>query len=383
MPFSILHFSDLHLDVTFATSRLPAQVARQCRERLRGVLKELVDLAKARRVDAVTIAGDLFERERITPDTASLLYQELERLAPTPVFIAPGNHDASDVSSLYQRGRWPDNVQIALRSRLTPWQLSKDYVLWSAAHVTPSDRHNFLEGFELPRDPSSPNYCESPILLLHATTGMPALADSRHHAPLTVEQIKRAGFSLALLGHFHGFKQVQENGLVVIYPGSPEPLGFTENDRHGAVLVEMELGHPPVIEFVPTAQLRFDTLEVAVDDCENRERLVEKVAKIAQTQRLSKAIVRVVLTGYRPLSLQLDAQLIESRLQEAFAHIIIENLTRPAIDREALTAENTVRGQFVREVLALIDREPEKKNMLDDALSYGLQAFEQEEITLR
>lgn len=70
LPFSILHFSDLHLEAAFATSRLPAKLARRCREQLRQTLRRIMEIANYRKADAVTIAGDLFEREHLTPDTA-------------------------------------------------------------------------------------------------------------------------------------------------------------------------------------------------------------------------------------------------------------------------------------------------------------------------
>jgi DNA repair exonuclease SbcCD nuclease subunit len=377
LPFSILHFADLHLDAAFTGSRLPAPLARRCREQLRQALRRLVDLAKARGADAVTVAGDLFEPARLLPDTAAFLVSEFERLAPIPVFIAPGNHDAADAASLYQRGRWPENVNIFISNRLTERPLAKGFSLWSAAHLSPSERQNFLQNFQLPRT-GEPRF---PILLLHATLVSSPSPNHNTHAPLTLEDIRQAGFPLALLGHYHTPQITRAGNTVVVYPGSPEPLGFDEPGQHGAAWIHLDSNQPPQIESIPIAELRFETVDVAVDDCAHRGQLFDKIMALSA----NKAFVRLRLVGHAQPSLFLDLPVITQRVQGHFAFVRIENLTQPSADLQQLAQEPTVRGAFVREILAALEREPGAKSRQRhiDALIYGLQAFTQEEIALR
>lgn len=379
MPFSILHFSDLHLEAAFATSRLPAKLARRCREQLRQTLRRIMEIANYRKADAVTIAGDLFEREHLTPDTAAFLAQEFAALAPTPVFIAPGNHDAADAVSLYQRGHWPENVNIAIKPGLTEWRLSKEYSLWMAAHLGPSERQNFLNNFQLPETAARP----FPILLLHASAVPNHFDDSRAHAPLTLEEIRKAGFTLALLGHYHTARVMRHDNVIAVYPGSPEPLGFNENAKHGVAWIELNPGQVPKIELLPLAALHFDSFEINVEGCAQREQLLDKITAQARAQDLSTHFVRIKLTGQAAATLHLDLDLLAERVEKNFGYVSFENHTRPAFDLTRLAEESTVRGEFVRNMLAALERETEKQSLYSEALQYGLQAFEQEEITLR
>lgn len=382
MPFSILHFSDLHLDAAFAASRLPAKVARRCREQLRQTLRRILEIAQYRKADAVTIAGDLFEREHLTPDTATFLAHEFAALAPTPIFIAPGNHDAADAASIYQRGHWPENVNIAIKPTLTEWRLAKDYSLWMAAHTGPSERQNFLKDFHPPEN-AAREAKPFPILLLHASAVINHFADSRAHAPLTLEEIRQAGFSLALLGHYHTSRILRHENTVAVYPGSPEPLGFHENAKHGAAWIELQTDAEPKIEMLPLAALYFDTLEIDVTDCAQREQVVDKILTTARTQEMSSHFVRMKLVGQAAATLQLDLEVLAERVENSFDYVSIENHTRPGFDLQKLAEEPTVRGEFVRNLLAAIAREENKSELYYEALQYGLQAFEQEEITLR
>ncbi len=379
MSFTILHFSDLHLDAAFAASRLPAETARRCREQLRSTLRAIVDLAKQRHVNAVTIAGDLFEREKLNPDTAAFLAQEFERLAPIPVFIAPGNHDAADAASLYQRGRWPENVRIAVSHALSEWRLPPPYSLWSAAHLSPSDRHNFLSSFVLPAASGR----RVPILLLHASLAPANFEGSRSHAPLTLADIREAGFALALLGHYHTRKVVQEEGVLAVYAGSPEPLGFQDKGEHGVMLVHLEPEQKPVLEFIVLAKLHFETLELSVAGCSHREQLLERILALAGEGHYRDKLVRLRLTGEAEPTLRLELEALTRRVEKGFDFLYLENDTRPAIDLTALASEPTVRGAFIRELLAAMDQDPAQRALYLEALDYGMQAFEHENITLR
>ena len=86
----LLHFADLHLDAPFAWA--PPETARLRRRNRRETLTRIVALAEAEAVDAILCAGDLFEQDRIGPDTVEFLRSTFER-TDRRVFLAPGNHD--------------------------------------------------------------------------------------------------------------------------------------------------------------------------------------------------------------------------------------------------------------------------------------------------
>ena len=130
MP-KIIHAADFHLDSAFAG--LEPEKARTRRGELRELPDRLAELVLAERVELVLLSGDLFDSERVYPETVEALRRALERMA-CPVFIAPENHDPCTARSPYRTEKWPDNVHIfqdtALAEKVLP---SLDCVVHGAA----------------------------------------------------------------------------------------------------------------------------------------------------------------------------------------------------------------------------------------------------------
>ena len=105
----ILHAADFHLDSPF--SGLTADQAAQRRRELRQLPARLARLVREEGADLVLLPGDLFDGERVYPETVDALARALGDMA-VPVFIAPGNHDYLSPQSPYARDIWPGNVHI-------------------------------------------------------------------------------------------------------------------------------------------------------------------------------------------------------------------------------------------------------------------------------
>ncbi|MFZ2503400.1 MAG: DNA repair exonuclease, partial [Nocardioides sp.] len=85
----LLHTSDWHLGRSFhQVGLLGAQSA---------YVDHLVELVRSEGVDAVLVAGDVYDRAQPSPDTVALLSDALERLVDTgvQVVISSGNHDSA------------------------------------------------------------------------------------------------------------------------------------------------------------------------------------------------------------------------------------------------------------------------------------------------
>ena len=87
----ILHTSDWHLGKRLDDfSRLDEQ---------REVLNEIIEIANEQDVDAVLIAGDLFDTYNPPTEAVDLFYRSLKRLTNNgsrPVIAIAGNHDSPD-----------------------------------------------------------------------------------------------------------------------------------------------------------------------------------------------------------------------------------------------------------------------------------------------
>ena len=114
----IVHFADLHLDSGFAWAGAGGAAARRRRQSLRDALESIATLARDVDVGALFCGGDLYEHERVTPDTGRFLQETFAKLAPRPVYLAPGNHDWYGPRSLYRETRGHDRLRPAESARL-------------------------------------------------------------------------------------------------------------------------------------------------------------------------------------------------------------------------------------------------------------------------
>jgi exonuclease SbcD len=84
-----LHTADWHVGKTIR--------GRSRVEEFEAVLTEIVAIAKAEQVDAVLLAGDIYDQRAVTADADRLLFDTLLNLhaASIPVIAIPGNHDSA------------------------------------------------------------------------------------------------------------------------------------------------------------------------------------------------------------------------------------------------------------------------------------------------
>ncbi len=355
----LLHFSDLHLDAQFAWAGPDA--ARKRRENLRATLLRIVELARAEGVDAVLSGGDLYEHERITPDTAGFLRAAFAGLDPIPVFLAPGNHDWFGPASAYERVAWTPNVHVFRDDRLTPVELDAGVTLWGGAHRAPANTDDFLAGFRVDRGGVN-------LGLFHAAErGGLAFQESGKapHAAFDAPEIEAAGLDHAFLGHFHAPKDAARH----TYPGNPDPLTFGEDGERGAVIATIGPDGSVDRRRVRVATSEVHDIPVDVTGAATRQEVRDAVAMALVGV---EGTVRLTIGGEVGADVELSPADLEPLLAGLDGHVIRFQDLRPAYDLEALEAEPTVRGQFVRDARAA-DLEPE---VLRRVLVTGLRALD-------
>src|SRR5215203_393097 len=97
MAFRFIHTADIHLDSPLRSLALRnPDLAELVGDASRQALVAIVDLCLEEQVDALVIAGDLYDGEQTSMKTARFLGSQLERLhrAGIGVFKIRGNHDA-------------------------------------------------------------------------------------------------------------------------------------------------------------------------------------------------------------------------------------------------------------------------------------------------
>src|SRR4051812_35558262 len=174
-PYRILHCADLHLDRAFVERDLAHSAATR-RRALRDAFLRIVE--RARTCDALVIAGDLYEHEHVTGDTANMLVDAFASL-DCRVLLLPGNHDPHLPGSVYERTRWPANVHVFRRSEPEAVELTDEIVLWGIAYTGRELDPAIVRPLRAPRDG------RRHLLVLHAAVSAAYASSDAGHCPLT------------------------------------------------------------------------------------------------------------------------------------------------------------------------------------------------------
>jgi DNA repair protein SbcD/Mre11 len=356
-------FGDLHLDTPFAwIGHVSKEAARKRRQALRDVLVRIIHLTEEVKADALLCSGDLFEQERITPDTAAFLQKAFENAAPLPVYIAPGNHDYFGPRSPYAHIPWSSNVHIFKEATLTPVCLESGVTLWGAAHCAPANTDDFLTGF------TTGGRQGVHLALFHGSELGWFDRDGegkRPYAPFRADEIPAAGLHHAFLGHIHTPRDAERH----TYPGNPDPLGFGETGERGAVVITVGADLTVDRERRVVALSPVHELTVQVDGCGSQQEVRERIT--AALAGLS-GCVRVTLAGQLRVEVDLQPRDLCSPVPGIDALVIRPASLCVAYDFESLRKETTVRGQFVDDVLRAELPEEERRAVLVT----GLRALE-------
>ena len=370
MPFVVLHTADVHLDRAFSAAGMSAGIAAARRQELRDAFRRFVDLAVDSKVDAVTIGGDLYEHERATMDTGHFLREQLERLGPVPALVSPGNHDPYMPDSLYARMDWPPNVTIFREPAFRPVQFSPWLTVWGAGHDGPTLRRNLLEGFRV-------EGAGRHVLLFHGSDTRAVPPGKPAHCPFLASDVRAAGADFALLGHYHGARVAEDSAPVFAYPGSPEPLDFSEEGVHHILRLDIDEARiSPTL--IPFSRVPYCTHTVEVSAFLTSESLRAAITALPGEGE----IVRVILAGMLQPEVDLDVQSLYNSCAERFRYLEIVDRTEPGYDFAELAEESTTKGAFVRLMLTRIQRlSPDDRGTAEAALLYGLRAFERREVS--
>ena len=362
----ILHLSDVHLDRPFVG--LSHEEARARRADLFATFRRCLAVAQEHGVSAVTIGGDLWEDEHVTLDTRRAVAYELG-LLDVPVLVIAGNHDPLLPGGAYERTEWPAKVRLFRSHGPEEYALGEGVSVWGSSWGAGPLDAGFLRR-PLGLDPGRVN-----LLLLHGTaTALPLFAEGAN-CPFDPAAVLEAGFARCLAGHIHGGS---DDGIVV-YPGSPEPLGWGDTGRHAYALVEVDGPGRVEVTLHDVNRRRYDALVV---DCAGAGSSAEVAASVAAALPpngadlcLSVRLVGSVAAGCRP-----EAPALATRHRSQFAALRVEDATCEAIAAEAVARRRTVDGAFARRLLERIAAaeavgDEAARETLELALSVGLGAL--------
>lgn len=343
--FRFVHIADVHLESPFR-SRDDA-MRRKLRDATYEAFSRAVQMAIDGRADAVLIAGDLFDSERLSFATERFLMESLRRLreAQITVCYALGNHDSAG-TTMSQQMAWPSHVERFGSDIPRTIDIHRDGMLvgrvTGVGHISPVESRNLVAGFPAVTDAAVPH-----VGLVHAqVVGATGAEAHQRYAPATHADFRGRGYAYWALGHVHQRQQVLDNPDVW-YPGNLQGRHPNETGPKGALWVEVSHQSAASVRFVPLAPIVWERWEHVCDpQAQNIESLVQAiVADHIKDETTVERMVRLHLQGATPLyaslrneeNLRVLADLLQERMGLAYVEIDTSEVRRP-IDRAAYSS---------------------------------------------
>lgn len=199
---TLLHTSDLHLGSdTYSAEALQGFGA---------VLK----LAVSKGVDALIIAGDLFDSGRVPQWMVTHVWQSLSNLG-IPVVVLPGNHDIPLTTEPFVSMPVSDGVHV-LRDPAGELKTfdSVGLSVWGRPVYDHEPSFRPLEGLQ-PR----PDHGWYVAIAHGVVTDGPDFA--YRASPIALQELAQADCDYVALGHVHAFRDVTQGSALAFYSGAP------------------------------------------------------------------------------------------------------------------------------------------------------------------
>lgn len=359
MPFRFVHTADLHLDSPLRSLALRnTELARLVRSATRDALVRIVDLCIAENVDALLIAGDLYDGSQTSMNTALFLAGELRRLdaAGIRTFVIRGNHDAQ--SQVTRELTLPPSVHVfSGRSKVV---LAKTLANGRAVHI-----HGV--SFADPHAPESllPSF-HPPVAdainvgMLHTSLSGAGAHDP--YAPCSVADLQRHGFDYWALGHVHQ-RQVHSEKPCIVMPGMPQGRDINEMGIKSVTVVTIDDEGQVALEERPVGTAAFQRLSIDLTAAEDWRGMLEAASReLALLRRQLPAdslILRLALTGSTPLAWRLrrDADLLETELANIAAGLGGCWIEKVEVQCRAAAAVERPAADPLGELTALVEKD--------------------------
>ena len=355
----IIHTADLHLDSKMQ-SNLSKDKAQERKKELVLTFEKMVEYAKTNNVEAIIIAGDMFDSKRVNVKTKERVFNIIKENPEIDFIYLSGNHDEDNI--LNQIETKYDNLKL----------FSSEYKTFSYGDVDISGV-KLQASNKLVYDTLNLNEDKFNIVVLHGQTLKYNLKDDSEKVNLT--KLKNKNIDYLALGHIHTYEtdKLDERG-VYCYSGCLEGRGFDECGEKGFVLLTID-NKKLKQQFIPFSKRTFHSLEFDItkkDDWFVIEREVLNKVKEIDSQDL----VKVVLKGKFSLSLEKQIEHLEAKLNDLFFFAKIKDESSLEIKVEDFENDVSLKGEFIRSVLNSELNEVEK----EEVILIGLKALNGEEI---
>ncbi|PIR39742.1 MAG: DNA repair exonuclease [Alphaproteobacteria bacterium CG11_big_fil_rev_8_21_14_0_20_39_49] len=299
--FRFIHTADVHLDSPLRSLALKNDdAAKIVANATRQSFINTVDLCISEDVDALLIAGDLYDGKLRSMKTAAFFASQMRKLTQKGirVFIIRGNHDAE--SKITPELQLPEGVHVfPSRGNDTTILLEdKGVALHGVSFAKPQAPESLLPKYPAAKD----GFLN--IGLLHTS-----LAGSPEHdvyAPCSEQDLLEQGYDYWALGHIHKRMVKESERCAIVMPGIPQGRHINESGAKSVTLVEISKEGGVSLEERFTSLVQFERISIDLTGAENWSDFVEiskaKLKQLAANSSSDNTIVRIELFGISPIA---------------------------------------------------------------------------------
>ena len=338
-----IHCSDLHLDSAMERNLTAAQ-ARERNAEICATFARLAKYAAGEGITAVIIAGDLFDTQHPNAQTAGFVLDTV-RSTPTVDFLyLRGNHDVSGFEGM----DLPENLKT----------FGPEWTYHRYGDVV-------IAGMELEREKWEACYGE--LGLPEETVNIVTLHGQISTQPgeelIALPKLKRKNIDYLALGHIHARQsgKLDERGSWC-YCGCLEGRGFDECGEKGFVVLDVVEGRAGT-EFVPFAKRTMEAVSADITDLTTVSQILT-AAEQSLAPVSADSLVKLTLTGTYTLETQKDLHFLKTMLEGRFYFLKISDESRLKIRRESYEHDASLKGEFIRLVMASDRTDEEKEAMI-------------------
>ena len=367
----ILHCADVHIG---AAESFLGVLSKSRRAETLITFEKIIAMARDEEVSLLLIAGDLFDSNNIEESVALRVIDCFKSIPHIHIVYCAGNHDPLNLNSPFAKynNMLPENLHIlpVFDSVVNIADLGVKVYGRSFDEVYTKSS----PAFSLPVDENSIN-----IMCVHGDLG--ASADTKYN-PISSEFIAGSGMDYIALGHIHKRSEIARMGSTFYaYSGCPEGQGFDEEGEKGVYIGEVGKNFCD-LKFVPTAKRIHATVKVTLDDQETGEQISAKVLSQLKDDfgsSYAENLYKIILEGKIGEGVKISTEEICSRVSAEVYFAKVRDNTEFALDLEAISKEEGLKGIFVRNMLERLSKaNEEEKKLIKKAINLGIKAFSSE-----
>lgn len=354
----IIHCADLHIDSSMETN-LPREKAEQRKEELITAFEKMVKFAVINDVQAIVIAGDLFDSEKtIKRDIRKRIFYTIRSNSDIKFFYLRGNHDNADFFSDFSE--LPVNLKLFRSDRWNSFNIGEVCITGRETNVFSDKIYK-----ELTLDSSRIN-----IVTMHGQ--LDNSMKITNQSLINKNSLKGKNIDYLALGHIHSFSEgkLDERGNFC-YSGCLEGRGFDETGTKGFVLLEIDEKNRKIKPVFIKSSIRIIYKKnIDITNLEFYSEILDKI--LLEVRDVSESsLIKINLTGQVSEKAEVLVESFEKQLYERFFYVKIFDESETKIDYEKYRNDFSLKGEFVRLV--------ESKNISEKQKSFiiktGLRAL--------